>query len=79
MMATLRAATYVARDRCGCCVGLRLDKGDTFSIARDVAEFIRAGYRVERVDWSTCIDVRNEPTFLNCPHGQLSLPIGEGE
>ena len=63
---------YIARTECGCCVGL-CDPDP--ALADHVAEFIRDGLTVDRVDWPTYKEISQGDTFMNCPHGQLRLPM----
>ena len=66
---------YVARTECGCVVGLVTDMRNK-STGEHVAEFIADGLAVNRVDWLTYQNkICKEQTFMNCPHGQLALPI----
>ncbi len=56
---------YVARTECGCCIGVC----DPDPILADgVAEFIRKGLIVDRVDWPTYKEILREDTFMDCPH-----------
>ena len=64
---------FVARKDCGCVVGLVTDTRDKRT-GKHVAEFIAAGLAVTREDWRTYRDIiSQEDTFMQCPHGQLSL------
>lgn len=66
---------YVGRKECGCVVGLVTDRRDK-DTGQGVSDFIADGLIVDRVDWSTYKDkISLEETFMNCPHGQLALPI----
>lgn len=66
---------YVGRTECGCVVGLVTDMRNK-STGEHVAEFISDGLAVNRVDWPTYVnEICKEATFMNCPHGQLALPI----
>lgn len=59
---------YIGRAPCGCVYMLRNDDHDK-DTAHDVAEVIKEGGSVERVTWKRYIDVvRNEDTFMACPH-----------
>ena len=66
---------YVARQSCGCVVGLVSDLRDKFT-GQSVSEFIADGCTVDRVTWD---DYKNkvsvEPGFMDCQHGQLALPM----
>lgn len=66
---------YIARLNCGCCMAVCNDHGDKHT-ANAVAQFIREGAYVERIEWDKYKnDVSNEPTFMKCPHQkQQSLP-----
>lgn len=66
---------WIARERaCGCCTGLASDEP---SLAAEVAEFIKSGRAVDRVTRIEFEEIRNELTFMACPHlkevEQLSL------
>ena len=64
---------YVARKDCGCVIGLVTDMRDKRT-GKHVAEFIADGLVVTREDWRTYRNtISKEETFMNCPHGQLSL------
>lgn len=65
---------YVGRKPCGCAVGVVTDLGDEYT-ANAVADFIASGLTVNRVSWSTYQQIAAEETFMNCPHGQLVLPL----
>jgi len=66
---------YVGRKDCGCCVGLITDRRDK-DTGDSVSEFIADGLTVDRVDWRTYTEkISKEPTFMNCPHGQIAMPI----
>ena len=66
---------YVARKACGCCIGLATDLGDKWT-AEAVAEFISSGLTVDRIAWADYKEkVSVEETFMDCPHGQMALPI----
>ena len=69
---------YIARKLCGCCVGVTTDSSSD-ETAHRVAEFIRDGLTVEHVDWDTYERIAQEPTFMDCPHGQLPLVMPEQE
>jgi hypothetical protein len=59
---------YVGREQpCGCCVALCVDLGDDHT-AETVAEWIRTGLAVTRVERSELEEIFQEPTFMNCPH-----------
>ena len=75
-MDTTERFVYVGRKPCGCAVGIVTDLGDD-STANAVAEFIRDGLTVNRVDWSVYRQIAAEKTFMACPHGQLALPLDE--
>ncbi len=50
---------YIALRECGCIVGAIVDEPEhRAEVAKDVAEFIRAGYRIER---RACEEVRTLP------------------
>jgi len=65
---------YVGRTPCGCAVGVATDLGDEFT-AEAVAEFIEDGLIINRVSWAEYERIAEEETFMNCPHGQLTLPL----
>lgn len=71
-MNTIKRFVYVGRTPCGCTVGVVTDEGSE-STARAVAKFIVDGLTVERVSWSVYRQIAEEDTFMNCPHGQLTL------
>ena len=64
---------YVARESCGCVVGVVNDGLGKFT-AKAVAEWITDGLAVQR---ETFEDYRaricKEPGFMDCPHGQQQL------
>ena len=66
---------YIARKPlCGCIVGVATDNRDRRT-GDAVGEFIADGLIVERTDWQTYVKLAHEDTFMNCPHGQMPLPL----
>jgi hypothetical protein len=69
---------YIALRPCGCIVGAVVDNPEhSKDVAKDVAEFIRAGCRIER---RTNEEVRTQP--WKCPahqrEAEAQLTLGEG-
>jgi len=69
---------YIALRPCGCIVGAIVDRPELWEdCAKDVAEWIRAGLRIER---RICEEVRTTP--WKCPTHQreakAQLTLGEG-
>lgn len=70
---------YVARLPCGCTMGVSTDYRDR-ATGQAVAEWIANGLIVNHVTWEEYRDqICKEPTFMECPHGQLSLLTPTGE
>lgn len=65
---------YVARKDCGCIVGVATDNRD-HTTGDHVRDFIADGLIVERIDWETYVKLAQADTFMNCPHGQISLSL----
>ena len=65
---------YIGRKPCGCCVEVVTDNSDA-ETGKVVGNMIADGLTVERVTWPRYREIAREPTFMNCPHGQLPLPI----
>lgn len=56
---------YIGRAKCGCVVAARSDYGDR-STANDVAQFIRDGYTIERVELASLRNGTVELTGCTC-------------
>jgi len=68
---------YIARKPlCGCIVGVATDNRDRHT-GDIVGEFIADGLIVERIDWQTYAELAQGDTFMNCPHGQIPLPLDD--
>lgn len=65
---------YIGRKPCGCVVAVATDDGDVRT-ATHVYGFIVDGLTVDHVSWSEYREIAQEDTFMNCPHGQLSLVL----
>ena len=65
---------YIGRKPCGCVVGVATDNSDQ-STALHVYEFIQDGLTVSRISWAEYLEIAQEDTFMDCPHGQLRLAL----
>ena len=70
-----KSFVYIARKPlCGCILGVATDNRDRHT-GDAVGEFIADGLIVERIDWQTYAELAQGDTFMNCPHGQMSLGL----
>jgi hypothetical protein len=65
---------YIGRKPCGCVVAVATDNSDQ-ETAKAVHEFIVDSLTINRVSWPEYRKIAAEDTFMNCPHGQLSLAL----
>lgn len=62
--------TYVARRSCGCVRAAVIDYGDKYTAAT-VAQYIRDGYTVERMEHKKAVEL----LCLDCPHEQKQAEL----